>query len=299
MVLATADNNGNLIIWKITDKKFRILANISNFSESTITFLQWAPDGDILFISNSNGSLSALELTEYTSISSIIPNQQGNLNKINDYIINDVSMINRVMPGNVSSFPGTSGLNDIPIHSQRSEMINTQKGLVKRIIPTLINSNSNPIINQENIINDTREYNDIWPNYLHNQYQCEINPMNQNYIQNEEQKSNPNKFIQDCIRCKKQKLHTIQTKISKIKLSHIDLENKNIYLLWENKVYDNYSYVQLMIEKSKVLYVNKIENKLIRLFAGNNFCYVIYDTMNLLNVYTLFNTMVIISFYKD
>ena len=78
MILATSDKNGNLIIWKISDKRFRILAEISYFSESTITYLLWVPAGDILFVSNSNGSLYALEFTEYSDKSPIVTNKMEN-----------------------------------------------------------------------------------------------------------------------------------------------------------------------------------------------------------------------------
>jgi hypothetical protein len=286
MLLATADNNGNLILWKITDNKFKIMSNISNFSESTITYLLWVPDGDILFISNSNGSLSALEFTEYSSKSSIIPNKLINLNNFNNKMFNDFNLASRMMPDNFSSFPGCAQLNNVPIHSQRTEVINTQNGVVKRIIPTMLNNKN--VINQENNLNNLRQLN-------HNQYQCDVNLQ---YVQNVETQLNPNKFIQDCIRCQKQKIDSIQTKISKVKLNSTDLEKKNVYFLWENKVYDNYSHVQLMADNYKILYVNKLENKLIRLFACNNFCYVVYDTMNQMSVFTLFNTMVIETFIE-
>jgi WD40 repeat protein len=65
-MLATSDNKGNLIIWKINDNIFKLLTEISNFSESTITDLVWSPYGDYLFVTNSNGSLYILEFNEFT-----------------------------------------------------------------------------------------------------------------------------------------------------------------------------------------------------------------------------------------
>jgi hypothetical protein len=64
-----------------------------------------------------------------------------------------------------------------------------------------------------------------------------------------------------------------------------------IYLIWENKIYDNYCTITLQIN-DKYLYSNKYEGKMIRLFAYNNFFYVFYDTQNLIHVNTLFNNIV-------
>jgi WD40 repeat protein len=66
ILLATSDNKGNLIIWKIQDNSFKLLTEISNFSESTITDLVWSPYGDYLFVTNSNGSLYIIEFNEFT-----------------------------------------------------------------------------------------------------------------------------------------------------------------------------------------------------------------------------------------
>lgn len=101
---------------------------------------------------------------------------------------------------------------------------------------------------------------------------------------------NPNQQIQDCLRCQKQKFNSLETKSVSLKLD--TFENKNVYLQWENKVYDNFSTVQLRMKHNHILFSNKFENKLIRLFTYNNQYFAFYDTNNLLNVFTLFNTMV-------
>jgi hypothetical protein len=260
MILATADKEGNLIIWKIKDKKFKILTNISNFSESTITYLQWTPEGDILFASNSNGSLLALEFNEYSTKTQI------------NYTINTTEANNSL---NIPLNPMINNLNSIP--PQRIELVSIQQGHMKRITPTLINNNSNLVTNQEinrnptNINDNTNSSNDIIID-----------------------STNSNRLLQDYyIRCIKPKFDSLETKIFKIRINSVDLEKKNVCIVWENKVYDNYSNIQLLIENTKCLYVNKLENKLIRLFSCNNFCYVVYDTHNLLSVFTLLNTIVI------
>lgn len=260
MILATADKEGNLVIWKIHDKKFKMFTNISNFSESTITYLQWTPQGDVLFASNSNGSLLALEFNEYSSKTQMI------------------SSINTAEINNSFGIPLNPIINnENSILPQRIELVNTKNGQMKRITPTLINNDSNLVNNQEinriptNITNNTNLSNDI-----------NIDA------------TNTNKLLQDYyIRCIKPKFDSLETKISKIRINSVDLEKKNVCIIWENKVYDNYSYVQLSIENTKCLYVNKLENKLIRLFSCNNFCYAVYDTNYLLSVFTLFNTIVI------
>jgi hypothetical protein len=68
-------------------------------------------------------------------------------------------------------------------------------------------------------------------------------------------------------------------------------DSSNIYLIWENKIYDNFCTITLQIN-DKYLYSNKYEGKMIRLFAYNNFFYVYYDTQNLIHVNTLFNNIV-------
>jgi hypothetical protein len=152
-------------------------------------------------------------------------------------------------------------------------MIDTKDGPKKRVTPILLNNSggtSNNINNEDLNINN---------NNINN------NPNIYDYG------LNPNKFIQECIRCQKQKLDTLETKIVNLKLDHFGY--LNVYFMWENKVYENYCNVQLMVKFNQILYKNKFENRLIRIFACNNFFYAMYDTQNLLCVYTLLNTMVI------
>jgi hypothetical protein len=54
------------MIWKLlSDNCFKMLIEISNFSESTITDLVWSPFGDFLFVSNSNGSVYIIEFNDF------------------------------------------------------------------------------------------------------------------------------------------------------------------------------------------------------------------------------------------
>ncbi len=122
---------------------------------------------------------------------------------------------------------------------------------------------------------------------LVNDFSNGLNNLNQNL--NSNFNSNPNQSLQDCLRCQKMKLDTLESKIVNIKLDcHGDLK---AYISWENKVYDNYCSVQLRL-KDKILFYNKYENKLIRLFTSNNYLFAYYDTHNNLNIFTILNTMV-------
>ena len=67
--------------------------------------------------------------------------------------------------------------------------------------------------------------------------------------------------------------------------------NNNVYLLWENKFHDNSCNITLQME-DKYIFSNRFEGKMIRFFVCNNFFYGFYDTLNLLNVYTLLNNIV-------
>jgi hypothetical protein len=53
------------MIWKIHNNSFKLLTEISNFSEASITDILWSPLGDLLFISNSNGSVYVIEFNEF------------------------------------------------------------------------------------------------------------------------------------------------------------------------------------------------------------------------------------------
>jgi WD40 repeat protein len=69
-MLVTADLKGNVIIWKIQNDSFKLITEISNFSEANITDVVWSPNGELLFISNSNGSVYIIEFNEYSKASS-------------------------------------------------------------------------------------------------------------------------------------------------------------------------------------------------------------------------------------
>jgi hypothetical protein len=144
----------------------------------------------------------------------------------------------------------------------------------KRITPLLINNLSNI---QSNNLKNNFSQNSKFPDqeiYLVSQ--------GKNIV-------NSNQTNQDCLRCQKFKYDSLETKIVQIKIDSFD--QLKIAIIYENKVYDNYSLVTLKIS-DKIFYHNKFENKLIRLFCANNAFYVIYDANNLLSVFTIFNTMV-------
>lgn len=64
-MLSTSDKNGNLIIWRFDDTQFKVLCEISNCSESNITYMLWAPTGEYLFIANSSGTVSIIIFDEF------------------------------------------------------------------------------------------------------------------------------------------------------------------------------------------------------------------------------------------
>ena len=62
---ATSDQNGNLIIWKITNSNFNVLIDIEGFSEKNITDMLWSKDGEYLITVNSIGSVCSIKFTEF------------------------------------------------------------------------------------------------------------------------------------------------------------------------------------------------------------------------------------------
>jgi len=219
-----------MIIWRIQNSQFKILTEISNLSESNITYLLWSNDGTYLFAANQNGSIYILEFNEFFKTS----NTSLNLPNRVTHTSNITSNINIVQDPNSK----------------------------KRIIPEIITSSNhlNPI-----------------PTGISNVLQTSNN-------------LNPVSQIQDCLRCQKQKLDSIETKIVRNKIE--SFKDLNVVFEWENKVYDNYSLVTLRMKNNQILFSNKLENKLFRHFACNNFFYAVYDTHNNLSIYTLFSTMV-------
>jgi len=188
-----------------------------------------------------------------------------------------------LIENNIGSLPSHIDYTNTSVFTQRTEMVNTGNGMIKRINPTMIsNVNYNASVSQ-----DINNIDNSMKNVLG------INSRVLPHPTHGDTEMTSNKSSQDCTRCKFQKLDSIQTKISKIKLNSFDVDNKNVYFIWENKVYDNYSNVQLLIDTSDILYANKFDNRLVRLQACNNFCFAIYDTQSLLSVFTLFNTLVI------
>jgi WD40 repeat protein len=252
-MLATSDKNGNLIIWKIeNNNQFRILADVSNFSESNITNLQWSPTGDFLFAVNSNGSVYILEFNEF-----FISINNNNVNT-------RTPMINQI--------------------ENKYDISSCSK---KRLAPTMIPATNNS--NNNNFMQGGLEYTNTNTN---------INNSNSNITLPQHllpsNSTAPLQTIQDCLRCQKQKLDQLETKVVYLKLDALNLNSStgNYHIIWENKIYDNYCTVQLAFNNDQILFANKFYNKLIRLFSFNNFFYAVYDAMNSLMVFTLFNTLV-------
>ncbi len=231
-----------------------MLTEISNFSEATITYLLWSYDGNYLFASNSNGSIYILEFNEFIKSSIYVPRATESVY-----------------------------LNPNPFSSINDNLQMDGVSSKKRIAPQMINSVGHVV--------SANNYN-VVPNLQFNNCSSSL-PMTSKNLQNFNfvpvQNLNPTQNIQDCLRCQKQKIDELETKIVNIKLD--SLEDFRVYMSWENKVYDNNCNIQLRINE-KVLYHNKFENKLIRLFGCNNFIYTFYDANNHLSVYTVFNTMV-------
>ncbi len=155
---------------------------------------------------------------------------------------------------------------------------NTNK---KRITPQIINNLSNI---QSNLAK----------NNIHKRENAN-SPVQQNYNNTSQiNLSSNSQIVQDCLRCQKLKYDSLETKTVQIK---IDSLNQSAAIIYENKVYDNYSTITLKLS-DKIFYHNKFENKLIRIFSANNSFYVIYDANNLLSVFTIFNTMVKINLHR-
>lgn len=95
--------------------------------------------------------------------------------------------------------------------------------------------------------------------------------------------------INDCLKYLMQKIESIETKVNYVKLDGNNA--KEMYLYWENKVTENTCLVELFVEK-QILYSNRFENSLYKIFTFNSYFYLIYDINNLLNVYSIFNNLV-------
>jgi len=221
-----------LIIWRIVESKFKILTEISNFSESNITYLKWSNNGNYLFTTNSNGSVYIVEFNEFNKLSK--PN----------------------IP---------------PLNPRKENLVYSEGILKKRITPK--------IINKEEISFQNNKNNKIPFGVSEPSLRVNIN----------ESPVNNNQLI-DCLRCQKIKYDTLESKIVSLKIDSFN--NQNVSIIWHNKVYDNNCVIQLRINEKQSLYCSKYENKLIRLFCANNFFYAIYDTNNLLSIFTIFNTIV-------
>ncbi len=234
-----------MIIWRISDDKYKIQTEICNFSESNITYLCWSQEGEFLYASNSNGSVYIVEFNEFQIVgkSGASSSQEKNEKiRFSSTTIENQNQKKRITPQLINNLPNLHNLQTKSSYSRSSS--------------GNLNTNSN-LINQNEVLGQLS--------------------------------NNPKPSIQDCLRCQKMKYDTLETKIVVTKLE--SFEGQNVSFIWENKVYDNYSTLTFSVDM-KLLYKNKFENKLLRLFTANNSFYVIYDVNNLLCVFTIFNTMV-------
>lgn len=276
-MLATSDVNGNVIIWKILSNCFTILTEISNISESAITNLTWSPEGGYLYISNTNGSVYTLDFSEYLKGGNPFSNHNNSGNSLLPrQLIPPFLMSNNKSPKNDLS--GLCMRNSAIFSSLRSEtsnsIQNTQKESIvggrRRIAPVMMESIQNSDVDMSNIQPENAST---------------INTLNAlNNLTNNS--ANP---LKDCIRCHRNKIDSLETKMMQIKLSSFG--DLNMAMWWENKIYDSCCIVQLL-KNGEIIYSNKFENKLARFFVCNSVFYAIYDTNNVLNVFSLFNNMV-------
>ena len=262
-ILATGDKTGNLILWRIFNNTFKILAEINNLSESNITNITWSPFGDFIYICNSNGSIYTIELSDSFKIepSNFHMEISKHINPNNNHTINNYNIDIDNNNNNKSLISATSFnlKNDINNYNDNSKR--------KNIVPIKMNNIQNENIPIEN--NNTNEGHNY--NYNHNN--------NNTHNHNNEA----------CNLCKIMHFEDIQTKKVTIKLDlAFDLTAS---FIWENKVNSYFAYTKLIIN-NKILFYNHLEAKFIKDFVCNNFVYVYYDTNNLLHISSLLNTKV-------
>jgi WD40 repeat protein len=230
-------------------------------------------NGNLIIWKISNSSqfkiLTEIENLSESNITYMLWSHDGNfLFASNSYGSVYILEFNEYFKTPVKSFPSNENINNLiisdlnravsPVKNSSNLKISQDINTKRRIAPEMVNTNTNL---QTNVI------------------QKAIG-----------QESNPHQLVQECLRCLKQKLDMIENKIVKFKLE--SFENKDIFFLYENKVYDNYCTIELRMKNNSILYANKLDNKLIRIFTCNNNFYAFYDTNNSLNVFTLLNTMV-------
>jgi hypothetical protein len=110
-----------LILWKIIGKVFKVITEISNISEATITSLCWSPEGDLLFISNTNGSVYILEINEFV-LRSNRNNLQEQGSKVNGEMIVEQKQ-RRVIPMQLDNNP-VSLMKNQPQNNNNMNIVN-------------------------------------------------------------------------------------------------------------------------------------------------------------------------------
>lgn len=108
-----------------------------------------------------------------------------------------------------------------------------------------------------------------------------------------------------CLKCQKQLYQVIENQVTDAVVENIYTKDQGkLILSWENHPFDNCSVIKMKLssdngQKTKLLYANKLLNRMIKLFSSNNFYFAFYDTNFTLNVYSLLNTMLISKMYIE
>ena len=256
---ATADRNGNLIIWKVLQGNFSVFVEINNLSESNITDILWTSGGGTIFISNSSGGVCTIMFNEFDI-------KINNQNAKNQFSFGDSNLV-----GMNNSFNNNVN-NDNAVNN------NTGK---RRVTPTLIakpksllddknNNNLNEIMNSsyENNFKNISNVNESFT-----QYCLRCRKQMYHVIENE----------------------TNEIKINELKTK----DDKHIILRWENNPIENYSIIKCLYSNNNIIYAHKIINRLIKYFTNNTLFFAFFDTNFTLNVYSILNTPLLTNLYFE
>ena len=258
---ATADRNGNLIIWKVLQGNFSVFVEINNLSESNITDILWTNGGGTIFISNSSGGVCTIMFNEFDI-------KINNQNKNHFSFGNDIDQ--NIVNNNLNN---SNGVNN-----------NVNNGK-RRIAPTLI-AKPKSLVDDKN--NNNMNVNEM------------INLNYENNLKNINNNNGNDNFGQFCLRCKKQLYHVIENETNEIKINGlITKDDKSIILRWENNAIENYSLIKCLYSNNNIIYVHKIVNRLIKLFTNNSLFFAFFDTNFTLNVYSILNTPLLTNLYFE
>jgi hypothetical protein len=156
-------------------------------------------------------------------------------------------------------------------------------------------------LSDRNAVNSQGQKRRIQPTLLTNNNSCFPNIAVNNPQNNNNLNANPFPItlqitpemfnLPERTKSKVKKEPVLETKLICLKLEQF--KETSVYLLWENKKHENQCHIALQLNDG-TLYANRFENRQIQLFTYNNLFYAFYDTQNHLNIYTLFNNLVLI-----